>query len=352
MSGTDRTKTPEWDADGPAFVLVRPQLGENIGAAARAMWNFGLRGMRLVGPRDGWPNPQATATASGATGVLEEARVFDSVTDAVADAAEVFATTARPREMTKPVLGPEEAARRMRARVAAGQRVAVLLGPERSGLETEDVLLADVIVTVDTNPAFGSINLGQAALLMAYEWRRSAGAKYDRKPPELATSGEVTELVRQLNAMLADAGYYWPDARADALRRHVENFFRRMPLNSQDVRTLHGVIRALHEGRRRGLRRPAREATDMATLRAGIDGVDRDLIALFAERKAYIERAAELKAANGLQARIPDRVEEVARNARATAEAAGLDGAFFEAFWRSLIEQAIALEESRLNPPT
>jgi tRNA/rRNA methyltransferase len=323
-------------------------MGENIGAAARAMWNFGLRDIRLVDPRDGWPNPKAIAMASGAAGLLEDARRFQSTPDAVADCAEVYATTARPREMTKPVLSPAEAAQRMRARIRAGQRAAVLLGPERTGLENADVALADVIVTADTNPAFGSINLAQAALLMAYEWRRSAGAPPAPAPEPLAEAGMVTGLIEHLTGALEEAGYFWPAEKADAMRLHLQNILRRAPLTIHDVSILRGAVRALHEGRKRGGRKPAAQAQDMAALRAGIDAVDRDLIALFAERQAHIERAAELKAANGLPANIPQRVEEVAGAARKAAEAAGLDGPFFEAFWRSLIDRAIALEERRL----
>jgi len=150
-------------AAAPVFVLVRPQLGENVGAAARAMWNFGLRRMRLVDPRDGWPNPRAIAMASGAGSLLDEAAIHQTTAQAVADCAHVYATTARPREMVKPVLSPEAAVADMRARIAGGARVAVLFGPERTGLENEDVALANAIVTADTNPAFGSINLAQAA---------------------------------------------------------------------------------------------------------------------------------------------------------------------------------------------
>jgi tRNA/rRNA methyltransferase len=313
------------------------------------MWNFGLRDIRLVDPRDGWPNPRAIAMASGAAGLLEDARRFETTPEAVADCAEVYATTARPREMTKPVLNPAEAAQRMRARMQAGQRAAVLLGPERTGLENADVALADVIVTADTNPAFGSINLAQAALLMAYEWRRSAGAPPAPAPEPLAEAGMVTGLIEHLTDALEEAGYFWPAEKADAMRLHLQNILRRAPLTTHDVSTLRGAVRALHEGRKRGRRKLAAQAQDMAALRAGIDAVDRDLIALFAERQAHIARAAELKAMNGLPANIPARVEEVAANARAEAERAGLDGALFEALWRRLIDAAIAFEEGLLT---
>ena len=153
----------------PVIVLVRPQLGENIGKAARAMLNFGLTEMRLVSPRDGWPNPSAGPAASGADIVLEQAQVFDSVADATADCAHVYATTVRRRGVTKPVVTPEQAAATIRA--DAG-RSAILFGPERAGLETDDVAIARAIITVPINPQFGSLNLAQAVILMAYEWSK------------------------------------------------------------------------------------------------------------------------------------------------------------------------------------
>ena len=156
-------------APAPVIVLVRPQLGENIGKAARAMLNFGLTEMRLVAPRDGWPNPSAGPAASGADIVLEQARVYDSVADAVADCVEVYATTVRKRGVSKPVVTPDEAAREIHG---APTRAAILFGPERSGLETEDVAIARKILTVPINPEFGSLNLAQAVILVAYEWSK------------------------------------------------------------------------------------------------------------------------------------------------------------------------------------
>ena len=156
----------------PAFILVRPQMGENIGAAARAMLNFGLERMRIVSPRDGWPNSAAVALASGAGRVLDQAGLFGSVQDAIGDCDFVFATTARGRELTKPVYTPEAAMDHARALIAAGKKVGVLFGPERAGLENEDVVLANAIVTVPVNPDFASLNLAQCVLLMGYEWRR------------------------------------------------------------------------------------------------------------------------------------------------------------------------------------
>ncbi len=235
---------------GPAFVLVRPQIGENIGAAARAMWNFGLRGMRLVAPRDGWPNPAAVAMASGAGGLLDEARLFVTTTEAVADCGTVYATTARAREMTKRVLTPEAAMAEARDIVAGGGKVAVLFGPERAGLSNEDVVLAEAIVTVPVNPAFASLNLAQSVLLTAYEWRRQ-GEQVARKAPERAASDDVGRLLDHLTDELDAAGFFWPEHKRASMVANLQNLFRRAPLTDQEVRTLRGVVRALAEGPKR-----------------------------------------------------------------------------------------------------
>jgi tRNA/rRNA methyltransferase len=355
MSGTNRARAPEWSPEGPVFVLVRPQLGENVGAAARAMWNFGLRRMRVVAPRDGWPNERAVATASGAGGLLDEAMLADTTAQAVADLSCVYATTARPRELTKPVLTPEDAVADMARRIADGERVGVLFGPERTGLEQDDVVRANVIVTVPTNPAFASINLAQATLLMAYEWRKAAMTPPPpRRTPHMerpASQGEVDGLLAHLAMSLEEAGYFWPDHKAAALRDHLDNIFRRAPLTEQDVRTLRGAVRALHEGpRRRGTRGRAApsDCADMEALRRAIDVLDRSIIGLLGERSRYIDRAAELKRSNGWPALIPERVSQVVRNARAAADAAGADPDLVEALWRRLIDHAVASEERRL----
>ncbi len=256
MSGSNLGAEADWSPDGPFSILVQPQMGENIGAAARALWNFGLRRMRLVDPRDGWPNPKAVAMASGAGGLLGEAQVFGDTAAAVADLHHVYATTARPREMTKTVLTPEAAMRDARARIAAGERVGILYGRERTGLENADVVRANTIVTVPVNPAFGSLNLAQCVLLMSYEWRRQG----DETPPEElvtgkarpATSDEVDRMLGRLVDELDAAHFFWPEEKAPSMQANLRNLFRRAPLTDQDVRTLHGVIRALSEKRRRG----------------------------------------------------------------------------------------------------
>ena len=174
MAGTDHQQGAEGGPQ-PAFVLVRPQLGENIGAAARAMWNFGLQRLRLVAPRDGWPNGRAVAMASGAAPVLDRVQVFGDTAAAIGDLDFVFATTARSRDLTKPVVTPERAMAMAREMSGAGRQVGVLFGPERAGLENADIVRANAIVSVPVNPGFASLNLAQCVLLTAYEWRRTAG---------------------------------------------------------------------------------------------------------------------------------------------------------------------------------
>jgi tRNA/rRNA methyltransferase len=255
MSGTDHTQPADWSPDGPVTILVEPQMGENIGAAARAMWNFGLRSLRIVNPRDGWPNPAAVAMASGAGGLLDEARVFASTAQAVADLHVVYATTARPREMAKTVMTPERAMAHARELVAAGKRVGILYGRERTGLENDDVVRANAIVTVPVNPAFASLNLAQCVLLMSYEWRR----QHDETAPEVqaagksepALSGDVDRMLDHLEAELEAAHFFFPEHKKPSMVANLRNLFRRAPLTDQDVRTLWGVIRALSEAPKR-----------------------------------------------------------------------------------------------------
>jgi tRNA/rRNA methyltransferase len=233
----------------PVIVLVRPQLGENIGKTARAMLNFGLTELRLVSPRDGWPNPSAGPAASGADLVLENAAVFDSVAGAVADCTHVYATTVRKRGVTKPVATPEVAARDIRA---GSERAAILFGPERSGLETDDVALARTIITVPINPEFGSLNLAQAVILIAYEWSKGAAlaspTATELDPP--APQEELEGMIRQLDALLDDAGYYFPPDRVPATRRTLRGVLTKPAWSSQELRTLRGVLSAL-EGKKR-----------------------------------------------------------------------------------------------------
>jgi tRNA/rRNA methyltransferase len=228
----------------PIIVLVRPQLGQNIGKAARAMLNFGLTELRLVAPRDGWPNPDAGPSASGADIVLERAQVFETTAEAVADCTAVFASTVRRRDLVMPVVGPEAMAEQI---AALPERSAILFGPERSGLETEEVALAQAIVTVPINPEFASLNLAQAVILLAYEWSRCAAlaqptAKELEQP---APHGEVDGLIGQLDAELVAKGYFHPPSRTQATRNTIRTIFTKTGWSSREVKAVRGIIRAL-----------------------------------------------------------------------------------------------------------
>jgi len=233
----------------PAMILVRPQMGENIGAAARAMWNFGLDRMRIVGPRDGWPNPRAVAMAAGAGRVLDEVTLHRTLPEAMADREYVFAATARRRELAKPVFAPEEAMRRARVMIADGRRIGILFGPERAGLENSEIARANAIVSAPVNPAFGSINLAQCVLLMAYEWRRQAGEvpSEDTKvvETEFAPAIDVEKLGNRYEERLEEAGFFFPEARAGSMKTNLRNMWSRMPLTRADVRIFHGILRQL-----------------------------------------------------------------------------------------------------------
>src|ERR1700722_13754374 len=252
-SGTDHTK--EWTAiDGPVIVLVEPQLGENIGTAARAMANFGLTRLRLVKPRDGWPNIHAKRAASGAHMVLESAELFDSVEAAIADCSFVLATTARAHDQAKPVIGPAAAAAEIAQRRAAGETVAVLFGRERWGLENDEVGLADCIVTFPVNPAFASLNLAQAVLIVAYEWFKHASdaALPFRMPQRSAPAGkqQLFAFCAPLERELEKVEFFRPPEKRDTMTINLRNIFTRMAPSQQDIQTLHGVVTAMVEGRK------------------------------------------------------------------------------------------------------
>ena len=244
------------DLNKPVIVLVRPQLGENIGKAARAMLNFGLTEMRLVAPRDGWPNPSAGPAAAGADIVLEQAKVFATTAEAVADCAHVHATTVRKRGVTKPVIGADEAGRQVHTLPG---RHAIIFGPERSGLETEDVALARNILTVPINPEFGSLNLAQAVILVAYEWARmgremaeSGGALVqptleDALPP--APQEELDGMIAHFEKLLEPRGYFRPAARAESTRRTLRGLLTKPGWNHLEVRTLRGTLSYLERDR-------------------------------------------------------------------------------------------------------
>lgn len=246
------TATPQ-----PAFVLVRPQMGENIGAAARAMWNFGLDRMRIVDPRDGWPSQKAVAMSSGAGRLLDEAGLYDGVADAVADCSYVMATTARPRGLTKPVLSPERAMQIAAEKIAAGEKVAVMFGPERAGLENDDIAKANAIISVPVNPDFPSLNLAQCVLLTGYEWQRQqAGIVHEtverRRQTDWATGLEIEKLSQHYEERLDQAGFFFPETKAEGMKVNLRNLWSRMELTRADVQMLHGVMRQMVRWKERG----------------------------------------------------------------------------------------------------
>src|SRR3954471_13434171 len=251
-SGTDKTK--RWiETPGPIVILVEPQLGDNIGAVARAMANFGLSRLRLVKPRDGWPNPRAWVAASGADRVLDDAQLHDTLEAAIADLNFVLATTARAHDQAKPVVGPGEAAQLAAPRVAAGEAVGLLFGRERYGLENHEVALADRIVTLPVNPAFASLNLGQAVVIVAYEWFKLAGPGLPFTEPVKSPQASKQQLLAFFNSMeqeLEKIEFFRPPDKRDTMQINLRNIFTRMALSQQDIRTLHGVIMSIAEGRK------------------------------------------------------------------------------------------------------
>ena len=240
----------------PSFVLVRPQMGENIGAAARAMWNFGLDRMVVVAPRDGWPNPAADAMASGAGRLLDEARLVGDLPEAVVDDHFVMATTARVRDLTKPVLSPEEAMRQAAERLASGARISVLFGPERAGLENDDIARANAIINVPVNPEFPSLNLAQCVLLCGYEWQRATQnitpERVDMAGTLWASLEEVEALSGHYEERLGQAGFFFPDEKAQSMKTNLRNMWSRMALTRADVQMLHGVLRQMVRWKERG----------------------------------------------------------------------------------------------------
>ena len=240
----DSPSTPASTAPPPAIILVRPQLGENIGKAARAMLNFGLTELRLVAPRDGWPNPSATAAASGADRVLADAKVYPTLAAATADCTAVYATTVRKRGIAKPVVTPEAAATEIHSLIG---QTAILFGPERSGLETDDVAVARTIITVPINPEFGSLNLAQAVILVAYEWSKGVALSQptlvEAYPP--AEQAELDGLIDHLDRILVNTGHYFPPERAPVDRRQLRGILSRPGWTAGEVRTLRGVLRSI-----------------------------------------------------------------------------------------------------------
>jgi tRNA/rRNA methyltransferase len=260
VAGTDHRRQAA--AAGPAIILVAPQLGENIGTAARAMMNCALGDLRLVRPRESWPSARAVAAASGADPVLDQARLYPCIEAAIADLAHVYAATARDRNFVRRQVTPRHAAAEMRAHLAAGEACGVLFGPERTGLLNDDVVLADTVLTVPLNPGFASLNLAQAVLIVGYEWfASSAGA-----PPEMlrrggshpATKAELLNFFEHLEEELAKNGFLRNPESRPAMVRNLRSLFQRAQCTEQELRTLHGVVTAF-AGPRERRRQPEQE---------------------------------------------------------------------------------------------
>ncbi len=270
-AGTDKTK--RWiERPAPIVVLVEPQLGENIGAAARAMANFGLSRLRLVAPRQAWPNARARIMAAGADRILDAADLYDSLEAAIADCTFVVAATARAHDQAKPVVGAAEAAALLAPRVAAGELAALLFGRERNGLENDEVALADRILTLPVNPAFASLNLAQAVAIVAYEWfKLVSGAKLPFAMPEKSAPAPKEQLLAffaSLERELEKVEFFRPPDKRETMQINLRNIFTRMQPTRQDIQTLHGVIMAIAEGRKGPARGGVLDGAEAEMLRA------------------------------------------------------------------------------------
>jgi len=248
MAGTNHKN--KLIAEGPVIILAEPQLGENIGMAARAMANFGLSQLRLVNPRDGWPNEKARSAASRADHVIDSATVHCTLEDAIADLNFVFATTARPRDMLKTVRAPQEAAGILHERHDAGQKTGILFGRERWGLNNDEIVLADEIATFPVNPGFASLNIAQAVLLMSYEWMNATLASshstaFSAPESELASKADLIGLFEHLESALDDSNYFHPPEKRERMVHNLRNIFTHSKLKLQEIHALRGAIAAL-----------------------------------------------------------------------------------------------------------
>jgi tRNA/rRNA methyltransferase len=270
-AGTDKTKRWREEA-GPVIVLVEPQLGENIGAAARAMANFGLSRLRLVRPRQAWPNDKARMMAAGADRILDGATFYDTLEAAIADCTFVLATTARAHDQAKPVVSAVEAAALMAPRVAADETVAILFGRERNGLENDEVALADRIVTLPVNPAFASLNLAQAIVIVAYEWfKLASGETLPFAMPQKSAPAPKEQLLAffaSLERELEKVEFFRPPDKRETMQINLRNIFSRMAPTRQDIQTLHGVIMSIAEGRKGPARGGVLDGAEAEMLRA------------------------------------------------------------------------------------
>lgn len=264
---------------GPAIILVEPQLGENIGMVARAMANFGLSELRLVAPRDGWPNDKARAAASRADHVIDGARVFSTLAEAITDLNFVYATTARQRDGFKAVRGPVVAARTLRARENAGERTGILFGRERFGLENEEVALADEIVTFPVNPAFASLNIAQAVLLMSYEWMKAGmedetATAFEGSSAPPATKEHLHSFLGHLEEALEARGYFRPPPKKPKMLDNLRAVLTRPGFSESEIKVLRGVLSSLDyfsPKEPRGAGYPERKARADRGRRSGAD---------------------------------------------------------------------------------
>ena len=224
-------------------------MGENIGAAARAMWNFGLERMRVVSPRDGWPNQKAVAMASGAGRLLDEALIFPTFEEAIADQHFVFATTARPRDLIKPMYSPKEAIKLAVSKISEGQNVGFVFGPERSGLENSDIVKANAIISVPVNEHFPSLNLAQCVLVLAYEWMLNLNnSDIDSSTSDqshVVSNTQVEKLCNYFEENLEEVGFFYPEDKAESMKTNFRNMWSRMPLTNSDVQIFYGMLRQL-----------------------------------------------------------------------------------------------------------
>jgi len=255
MSEDNYDEDISWIGPVPSIILIEPQMGENIGAAARAMWNFGLPHMRIVNPRDEWPNPRAQAMSSGAGQVMDSVQVLNTTSEALEDLNFVFATTARTRDLTKDVMTPERAMQHARALISQGKNVGIMFGPERSGLSNDDISHANALISVPVNPSFASLNLAQCVLLLSYEWRRQLSVV----PPEFmelagtdfASSIEVQSLGKRMEEALDARNFFWPEDKAESMLLALRNMLSRLRFTKVDVRIFHGIIKTMEKSRKK-----------------------------------------------------------------------------------------------------
>lgn len=229
-------------------------MGENIGATARVMWNFGVDKLRLISPRDGWPNQKAVTVSSGGGQVLDKCSVHSTVEQSIEDLKFVFATTIRTRKYSKDIYRPDEGMRLAKDLIKKGKPVGILFGSERAGLESKEIAVANAIISIPVNSKFKSLNLSHAAGLLAYEWFKISKDKTittesNNVNLDVATQSEVTSLINLLKTNLKKSGYFWPEDKSESLSRNIENLFHRLPLTSPDVRTFFGILKAIEKNK-------------------------------------------------------------------------------------------------------